>query len=63
MKVPETLLRQIFVTEYGCHLWLGTLDGERLRASDAETKGRKVHRLLWEMTGRDLPDYVPGESS
>ena len=25
MKVPEVMLRHIFVTEYGCHLWLGTL--------------------------------------
>jgi len=60
VKVPETMLRQIFVTEYGCHLWLGTLTEKGYGRVTRKQKGRKVHRLLWEMTGRDLPDYVPG---
>ena len=60
MKVPEVMLRQIFVTEYGCHLWLGTLTEKGYGRVTRKQKGRKVHRLLWQMTGHDLPDYTPG---
>ena len=60
MTVPESILSRIFVTEYGCHLWLGALTEKGYGRVTREQKGKKVHRLIWEMTGRDLPDYVPG---
>jgi hypothetical protein len=60
VNVPEVMLRHIFVTEYGCHLWLGTLTEKGYGRVTRKQKGRKVHRLLWQMTGHNLPDYTPG---
>lgn len=60
MKVPETVLRRIFVTEYGCHLWLGSITEKGYGRTTRNTKNLRVHRIMWEMTGHDLPDYVPG---
>ena len=60
MRVPETILRQVFVTEYGCHLWLGKKSESGYGRITLNGKGLRVHRVMWEMTGHDLPDYVPG---
>ena len=60
VKVPETILRRIFVAEDGCHLWLGGTSDKGYGKVTLSRKPWRVHRLMWHLVGNDLPDYAPG---
>jgi hypothetical protein len=60
VNVPETILRRIFVMEDGCHYWLGGTSPKGYGKVTLNRKPWRVHRLMWFLIGKDLPDYAPG---
>ena len=58
--VPETILSRIFVTEDGCHYWLGRTSPKGYGMVTLNRKQWRMHRLMWFLAGNDLPDYAPG---
>ena len=60
VKVPETILRRIFVMEDGCHYWLGRTSPKGYGMVTLNRKQWRMHRLMWFLIGKELPDYAPG---
>ena len=58
--IPERIVRRILVTEDGCWEWLGYVATNGYGHVSWEGKVVRVHRLMWTLTGRDLPEHEGG---
>jgi len=60
MPFPDRIVRRIYVTDAGCWEWLGLLTDDGYGRVWWEGKNVRVHRLVWRLTGRELPNYDAG---